>query len=221
MRIIVPSRACERAPAMRGTKHESPLRKAQDVSLQELETQLRPIFLAALAGDAAAYRLFLDTISLRLRGYLRQMLVRAGRAEASEAEDVLQETLLALHLSRHTYDATSPVTAWAHAIARYKLVDHLRRSGRHAGNLPLDDEAYQLAGPADEAASEARLDLERALAALPERTRNLIDRVKLQGTSVAEAAQAAGMTENAAKVAIHRGLQAMAKFLSRRGERPG
>ncbi|MGE7471497.1 sigma-70 family RNA polymerase sigma factor [Bosea sp. NPDC003192] len=193
----------------------------QALSLDELETQLRPLFLAALAGDAAAYRLFLDTISVRLRGYLRQMLARAGRREASEAEDVLQETLLALHLSQHTYDRSSPVTAWAHAIARYKLVDHLRRSGRHAGNLPLDDEAYQLAGPADDAASEARLDLERALAALPERTRSLIDRVKLQGASVAEAAQAAGMTENAAKVAIHRGLQAMAKFLSRRRERPG
>jgi len=195
------------------------VRKAQDVSLQELETQLRPVFLAALAGDAAAYRLFLDTISVRLRGYLRQMLARAGRTEASEAEDVLQETLLALHLSRHTYDAASPVTAWAHAIARYKLVDHLRRSGRHTGNLPLDEEAHRLAGPADGAAAEARLDLTRAMAALPERTRSLIDRVKLQGSSVAEAAHATGMTETAAKVAIHRGLQAMAKFLSRRGAR--
>jgi RNA polymerase sigma-70 factor (ECF subfamily) len=192
------------------------------LSLEELETQLRPLFLAALAGDAAAYRLFLDTISARLRGYLRQMLARAGRSEPSEVEDVLQETLLALHLSQHTYDHSSPVTAWAHAIARYKLVDHLRRSGRHAGNLPLDDAAHQLAGPTDDAAaSEARLDLERAMAGLPERTRRLIDRVKLQGASVAEAAQAAGMTENAAKVAIHRGLQAMAKFLSRRRERPG
>jgi RNA polymerase sigma-70 factor (ECF subfamily) len=191
------------------------------LSLDELESQLRPVFLAALAGDAAAYRLFLDTISVRLRGYLRQMLARAGRSEASEVEDVLQETLLALHLSQHSYDPASPVTAWAHAIARYKLVDHLRRTGRHAGNLPLDDETHQLAGPADSAASEARLDLDRAMAALPERTRVLIDRVKLQGTTVAEAARAAGMTETAAKVAIHRGLQAMAKFLSRRGARPG
>jgi RNA polymerase sigma factor (sigma-70 family) len=189
------------------------------VSLQELENQLRPVFLAALAGDAAAYRLFLDTIGARLRGYLRQMLARAGRTEASEAEDVLQETLLALHLSRHTYDAASPVTAWAHAIARYKLVDHLRRSGRHAGNLPLDDEAYRLADQPESSAAEARLDLERAMAALPERTRKLIDRVKLQGASVAEAAGAVGMSETAAKVAIHRGLQTMAKFLARRGAR--
>jgi RNA polymerase sigma-70 factor (ECF subfamily) len=193
-----------------------PCEQAQDVSLQELETQLRPLFLAALAGDAAAYRLFLDAISVRLRGYLSQMLARAGRTEASEAEDVLQETLLALHLSRHTYDAASPVTAWAHAIARYKLVDHLRRSGRHAGALPLDDEAHRLAGPEESAAADARLDLSRALAAVPERTRRLIDQVKLQGASVADAATAAGMTETAAKVAIHRGLRAMAQFLSKR-----
>ncbi|MCU4181766.1 sigma-70 family RNA polymerase sigma factor [Bosea sp. BH3] len=190
------------------------------MSLDELETRLRPAFLAALEGDAAAYRFFLDEISVRLRGYLRQMLARAGRTEPSEAEDVLQETLLALHLSRHTYDQSSPVTAWSHAIARYKLVDHLRRSGRHAGSLPLDDEAFQLAAAPEDAAFEARLDLERALEALPARTRGLIDRVKLQGTSVAEAASAAGMTETAAKVAIHRGLQAMAKFLTRRAARP-
>ncbi|AMJ60394.1 sigma-70 family RNA polymerase sigma factor [Bosea sp. PAMC 26642] len=190
------------------------------MSLAELETQLRPVFLAALGGDAAAYRLFLDTISARLRGYIRQMLARAGRSEASEAEDVLQETLLALHLSRHTYDPTSPVTAWAHAIARYKLVDHLRRSGRHAGNLPIDDETHQLAAAPEGAASDARLDLTRALQALPERTRRLIDQVKIQGGSVAEAANAAGMTETAAKVAIHRGLQAMARFLSKRGTGP-
>ena len=189
------------------------------MSLAELETQLRPVFLAALAGDTAAYRLFLDTISARLRGYLRQMLGRAGRSEPSEAEDVLQETLLALHLSRHTYDPASPVTAWAHAIARYKLIDHLRRSGRHAANLPLDDEAYQLAAP-DSATPDARLDLERAMQALPERTRTLIDRVKIQGASIAEAANAEGMTETAAKVAIHRGLKAMARFLSKRGPRP-
>lgn len=198
----------------------APGKNAHALSLDELETQLRPAFLAALAGDAGAYRLFLDAISARLRGYLRQMLARAGRTEASETEDVLQETLLALHLSRHTYDPASPVTAWAHAIARYKLVDHLRRSGRHAGNLPLDDEAFQFAGPSDGAAAEARLDLERAMAGLPERTRGLIDKVKLQGASVAEAASAAGMTETAAKVAIHRGLRAMAKFLTKRGGRP-
>lgn len=185
------------------------------MSLADLETQLHPVFLSALAGDASAYRVFLDAISVRLRGYLRHQLARAGRSEPSETEDVLQETLLALHLSRHSYDPASPVTAWAHAIARYKLVDHLRRSGRHASNLSIDDEAYQLAAP-DTVASDAGLDLTRALQSLPERTRKLIDQVKVQGCSVAEAANAAGMTETAAKVAIHRGLRAMARLLTKR-----
>lgn len=190
------------------------------VTLDELEAQLRPVFLAALSGDALAYRAFLDAISMRLRSYLGRMLARAGRTEASETEDVLQETLLALHLSRHTYDLSSPVTAWAHAIARYKLVDHLRRSGRHVDNLPLDDEAMQLSIPPGGSATEARLDLERALDTLPGRTRALIDTVKIQGASVAEAARAAGISETAAKVAIHRGLRSMARFLARPGAKP-
>jgi len=189
------------------------------VSLDDLEASLRPAFLAGLEGDAAAYRRFLDLIGARLRGFLRGHLARAGLTGTDEAEDVLQETLLALHLSRHTYDPAIPVSAWAHAIARYKLIDHLRRSGRHRGHLQIEDEALALAAPAS-AASDAKLDIERALAGLPERTRRLIDRVKLQGGSLAEAAQAAGMTETAAKVALHRGLKAMAKILTGRRTRP-
>lgn len=188
------------------------------LSLDDLEAVLRPAFLAALEGDAAAYRRFLDLIGGRLRGFLRGQLARAGLSGADEAEDVLQETLLALHLSRHTYDPGIPVTAWAHAIARYKLIDHLRRSGRHRGHLQIDDEVLALAAPAH-AASDAKLDVERALSGLPERTRALIDRVKLKGGSLAEAAREAGMTETAAKVALHRGLKAMARLLAKRGTR--
>ncbi len=83
-----------------------------------------------------------------------------------------------------------------------------------AGHLPLEEEAFALAAP-DSQASDARMDLARAMEGLPERTRRLIDRVKLQGGSVAEAAREAGMSETAAKVAIHRGLKAMARFLTR------
>ncbi len=184
------------------------------LSLDALEQQLRPDFIASLSGDAAAYRRFLDGISARLRSTLRHMLARHGRHDPGEVEDVLQEILLGLHLSRHTYDPSVPVTAWAHAIARYKLVDHLRRSGRHAGLDPLD-EAIVIAGPDTASAAEARLDIGFALQSLPDRTRGLIDKVRLQGASVAEAAAAAGMTETAAKVAIHRGMRALAAILKK------
>ena len=203
------------APACNGAPLGSPPASFR-VSLNDLEQQLRPDFIASLTGDAAAYRRFLDRISVRLRAQLRLMLARAGRHEQSEVEDVLQEVLLGMHLSRHTYDPTVPVTAWAHAIARYKLVDHLRRSGRHVGHHVLDDAATMIAGPDTTSAADARLDLGIAMQSLPERTRALIDKVRLQGASVAEAAAAAGMTEAAAKVAIHRGMLSLATFMRKR-----
>ncbi len=184
------------------------------MSLDDLETVLRRHFVAALDGDAVAYRAFLATITVRLRAFIRNNLMRVGRTEPSEVEDVLQETLLALHLSQHTYDPTSPVSAWAHAIARYKLIDHLRRSGRHTNHLPIED-AEHVFGGVDDVAADTRIDLRRALAALPPRTRRLIEQVKVQGFSVADAARDAGMTETAVKVAVHRGLKALAKALRR------
>jgi hypothetical protein len=38
-----------------------------------------------------------------------------------DVEDLLQELLLAIHIQRHTYDSTQPLTPWVQAIARYKL----------------------------------------------------------------------------------------------------
>jgi RNA polymerase sigma factor (sigma-70 family) len=186
------------------------------LSLNDLEARLRPAFLAALAGDRAAYRVFLEDVSVRLRVYLRGQLRKAGRSEPSEAEDVLQEILLALHLSQRTYDPSSPLLAWVHAIARYKLVDHLRRTGRHAGAASID-EGLHLIDESNPVSVETRLDLADALRKMPERTRTLVEQVKLHGHSVADAARAVGMSENAAKVAIHRGLRKLALLL----EAPG
>src|ERR1700733_11273616 len=92
-----------------------------------IEERLRNLMLRSLAGDAAAYRLFLDELTARLRAYLRRRL--GGLPD--EVEDLLQELLLAVHNKRHTYDPKQPLTAWVQAIARYKLVDLLRRRSRN------------------------------------------------------------------------------------------
>ncbi len=57
----------------------------------------------ALAGDEAAYRRLLTAVAGRLRAQLRARLARWGAADV-EAEDVVQETLLAIHLKRHTWN---------------------------------------------------------------------------------------------------------------------
>jgi RNA polymerase sigma-70 factor (ECF subfamily) len=173
------------------------------------ETRLKVLLARGLAGDAPAYRAFLKELSAHLRAFLRGRLTRLP----DEVEDLLQETLLAIHNQRHTYDAGQPLTAWVHAIARYKLVDLLRRrAGRDALTDSLDDDAEVFAG-SDTEASDARRDLARLLERLPERQRLPIVHMKIEGLSVAETARITGMSESAVKVGVHRGLKALAAMM--------
>ena len=170
------------------------------------ETHLRQLLLVGLDGDAAAYQAFLKEAAARLRAFFRKRMTRWP----DDVEDMVQETLLALHNQRHTYDPAQPLTAWVRALARYKLIDMLRRRSRtDLLNDPLDDDTELLAASDNEAA-EARRDIGKLLAALPEHHRLPIVYVKLEGLSVAEAARRTGMSESAIKVGVHRGLKALA-----------
>lgn len=170
------------------------------------EERLRGELLAALAGDAASYRRFLAALSAHLRAWFRRRMA----AWPDDVEDLVQETLLAVHDSRHTYAPDQPLTAWVHAIARYKFVDWLRARSRHeALNDPLDDELEILAR-SDTDAADARRDLQQMLEVLPERQRRVLVMTKLAGASVAEAARATGLSEAAVKVGVHRSLKALA-----------
>ena len=173
------------------------------------EARLRELLVRGRGGEIAAYQAFLKELSAHLRGFLRKRLARLP----DEVEDLVQESLLAVHNQRHTYDAGQPLTAWVRAIAKYKLVDFLRRRGsRDAVTGSLDD-VDEILAVASYDALEARRDIERLLAALPDRHRLPIVHVKLGGLSVAEAARLTGMSESAVKVGVHRGLKALAAKL--------
>jgi RNA polymerase sigma-70 factor (ECF subfamily) len=177
------------------------------------EVRLRDQLLKALAGDSVAYEQFLSALGSHLRPFFRKRLFQLPH----EVEDLVQETLLAVHTHRHTYQSSQPLTAWVHAIARYKLVDFLRsRSKRDALNDPLEEEDLQLFAETGVEAVEARRDLETLLQILPERQRLALMMTKVEGASVAETAAATGMSQVAVKVGVHRSLKALAaKF---RGE---
>jgi RNA polymerase sigma-70 factor (ECF subfamily) len=176
--------------------------------LKQVEESLRALLLEALAGSNAAYADFLGRSGGHLRSYFRRRLA----AFPDDVEDLVQETLLALHNQRHTYRPGQPLTAWMHAIARYKLIDSLRaRSTRDAVIVPLAEDADDdLFASTDSAAAEARRDLQLLLAGLPDRFRLPIVLVKLEGLSVAEAARRTGFSESAVKIGIHRGLKKLA-----------
>ncbi len=176
-------------------------------SVIDAESELRGLFLRGLDGDAAAYHAFL----VRLSAHLRAFLARRLFGWPDEVEDLVQECLLAMHNHRHTYQSDQPLTAWAHAIARHKLIDLLRaKAVREALHDPLDDEIALFAASETEA-SDARRDLDGLLETLPDKQRDPIRCVKLQGLSVAETARLTGLSESAVKVGIHRGLKALAK----------
>jgi RNA polymerase sigma-70 factor (ECF subfamily) len=169
------------------------------------ETRLKALMLRGLAGDAKAHGEMLTLMSRYLRGYFGKRL----GAGAADLEDLVQDTLLAIHLKRETYDPALPFTPWAYMIARYKLLDHYRRAGAHK-TVPIEDAGELLAA---ENAEEGvvRRDLATLMSALPERQSQLLRDVKITGFSMEEAAARAGMSVTAVKVGVHRGLKALAR----------
>lgn len=185
----------------------------------DFESALKPLWLRAQSGDDAAYRQALGLLASRLRGYLKRRL--SGLPD--EVEDLVQETLLALHLQRGTYDPTLPVSAWAVAIARHKLVDLWRRRGRRDSLHDAIDDVDEQSLAAEPDDGGARRDLETLFDALPPAQRQAIELTKLEGLSVAEAAARTGASESAIKVQVHRGLKRLAALVraDARADTPG
>ena len=170
------------------------------------EERLRELLVRGLGGDSVAYHAFLKDLSAHLRAFLRRRLAHIP----DDIEDLVQESLLAVHNQRHTYDVEQPLTAWVHAIAKYKMVDLVRRrASRDLLTEPLNDE-NEVFSSADADAAEARGDVAKLLGELPDRQRLPIVYMKLQGLSVVETARITGMSASAVKVGVHRGLKALA-----------
>jgi RNA polymerase sigma-70 factor, ECF subfamily len=139
-----------------------------------IERELKALMLAATQhGDAVAYRSLLAKLTPRLRAYYKRRMAGVGR-NAEEAEDLVQETLLAVHLKRHTFDPEALFTPWLHAIARYKLIDHLRGGRRSGSEAPIDDH-QELMAEDDYASVEGSYDVRKLLGQLPQKTRRAIE----------------------------------------------
>lgn len=163
---------------------------------------------ASLNGNEQAYHALLERLTGHLRAYFRRRFAVIGRGP-TEAEDLLQEVLIGIHVRRHTYDARQPFTPWLHAIARYKFLDHLRRTKAGTKDVPVES-AEELTTASDMTAVETGLDLERLLSMISHTAQLAIRHVKLEGLSVAETAARCGISESAVKVAVHRGVKALA-----------
>jgi RNA polymerase sigma-70 factor (ECF subfamily) len=161
---------------------------------------------AAMAGDQAAYRTFLKAITPAVRAAARRNMVRYGLAHA-DGEDVVQDTLLAIHLKRQTWDQDRPIGPWIAAIARNKFIDLMRRRGR-AVQVPIEDVAASLA--AEEENTLDNYEVGRMLGNLNEKQRSVVRSLAIDGASVRQTAERLNMTESAIRVTLHRAVKALA-----------
>lgn len=165
---------------------------------------------AANRGDARAYGDFLREVTPLVRGIAR---ARGGGLGADVIEDIVQETLLAIHQKRHTWREDMAVRPWLYAIVRYKVVDAFRARGRRV-ELPIEDFAEVLPAAADPDPTE-RSDALRVIGALDPRSARIVRAIGIDGASIAETSAALDMTESAVRVALHRGLKRLAQLRER------
>lgn len=166
------------------------------------EPELARLMRAAISGDERAYGDFLQEAACLVRGLARRMIVHGG----IDPEDIVQETLLAIHLKRHTWRQDGPIMPWLYAIARYKLIDAFRHRGRRV-EIEIGEIVETFAGPASETVSDQ--DIGHALATLAPGQRSVVASISVDGRSISETAKWLGMSETAVRVAFHRGLVAI------------
>lgn len=169
------------------------------------EATLARLMALSQAGDREAYGALLEACQRWLRSYYSR------RVAPSALDDLVQETLIALHTKRASWDPSRPFLPWLAAISRYRWVDHLRRIYR-AGEHEL---RADLSGTDDEPALTARISLDRLLGRLPPAQQRAIALVKIEGLSIAEASAATGQSESLVKVNIHRGLKRLAHLIEK------
>jgi RNA polymerase sigma factor (sigma-70 family) len=170
---------------------------------------------AAIDGDSLAYGRLLASLTPILRTVTRRNCVRIGM-DGGEAEDIVQEVLLAIHLKRHTWDAGRPIGPWIMTITRNKLVDARRRRGNRQ-SLPIDNLADILTAEGSDDAMDRR-DLDRLLERLGDRQRDLVRSLSVEGHSVQETAERLDMSEGAVRVALHRAIKTLAALYRRGGQ---
>lgn len=165
------------------------------------EPELKALMIGGLDGNAAAHGLLLRALVPLLHAFYRRRL-----NTTEDAEDLVQDTLIAVHTRRETFDRDRPFTAWFYSIARYRMIDHYRRRRR---TVPIEDVETILAIEGFEDSSNARLDVDNLLLTLSPKQARAIRDTHLDGKSVAEAASGAGIGESDVKVSVHRGLKAL------------
>lgn len=167
------------------------------------EETMRDLMRRSQAGDKQAYAVLLEQTG----SWLARFFARKIAADA--VDDLVQDTLISLHRKRASYDPSRPFLPWVAAIARYRWVDRLRQTYRHAADELQDQQSEG----SHEDVVGAKISINRLLTLLPEGQALAIRLVKIEGLSISEACVKCGQSEALVKVNIHRGLKKLAALI--------
>jgi RNA polymerase sigma-70 factor (ECF subfamily) len=175
------------------------------------EQELRALMVKTQGGDGKAYNVLLVRIEKMLQSFVRKSI------HIDNADDVIQEIILAIHAKRHTFNTEQFFLPWFYAIARYKVIDYIRAKSRNREVQVFDGESLD-EFPASDASGVIDVmtvdDLEGILSHLPEKQREIVKSVKIQGLSIKEAAEKLNLSESDIKVNIHRALKTLKVMFS-------
>ena len=183
--------------------------RARDVeSFISRDRKLGLLMAKAQSGNGDAYRELLEEVQKMIRPFLTKKLKSFGFYSSELAEDLVQDTLIAIHEKRQTYDPSVPFGPWMFAIARYKLIDAARKSRREVSWDELDDLDSVLGSllPETETPGSAQQDLQTLMSGLNEKQQAVLYQAKIEGLSMREIAEKTNMSESSVKVTLHRTL---------------
>jgi len=157
----------------------------------------------AQAGNESDYRQLLTELTDVIYNFLRS---RFGNHHF--IEDCVQETLIAIHQARHTYDQHRPFRPWLFAIVRHKAIDTLRKQNtRQKITSQYTREQEILSRTSQQSEAESEIIKGRLLESLSVQYREVLVLTKIIGFSVAEAAEKLGISESLVKVRVHRAIR--------------
>ncbi len=167
------------------------------------EETLRDLMTRSQGGDKQAYAILLEQTGRWLTRFFTLKI------SPDAVDDLVQDTLISLHRKRASYDPARPFLPWLAAIARYRWVDRLRQTYRHAAD-ELHDQGSE---GSHEDVVGAKISIDRLLRQLPEGQAVAIRLVKIDGLSITEACAKCGQSEPLVKVNIHRGLKRLVALI--------
>jgi RNA polymerase sigma factor (sigma-70 family) len=184
------------------------------------DVRWRELMVASQGGDRTAYATLLTEVAPLVRAAVRRRYPYVGR---EDAEDIVQDILMAVHSVRQTYDPARPFLPWLMAIAHNRSVDALRRTIRKSGREVSVAEYPETSDPSEtNLPGEGYGDPEAlrvAVAELPEGQRKAIEMLKFRELSLKEASAESGMSVGALKVAVHRATRSLRLVLTGRSGR--